>query len=165
MTGPFSIEPLSARHNRLTFHSGNLALDGYLQNYAGQDMRRRIANCFVATPDSIIVTGFYTLAAASLPMQELPEPDKRRLPRYPVLPAALIGRLAVDERFQGRGLGGALLFDASKRAMQAEPAIFALVVDAKGDSAAAFYAHHGFTTFVSRPMSLFLPLTTAAKLL
>ena len=123
------------------------------------------SNCFVATPNAIIVAGYYTLAAASIPVLEFPEPDKKRIPRYPVLPAALIGRLAVDQRFRGRGLGAALLFDAFRRALQAEPAIFAMIVDAKDASAASFYAHFGFRAFASKPMSMFLPLATAATLL
>jgi ribosomal protein S18 acetylase RimI-like enzyme len=163
VTGTFSIEPLSASHDRPAFNSGNEALDRYLHAQAGQDIRRRIANCFIATPDSIVVAGYYTLAAASIPLLELPEAEKKQLPRYSVLPAALIGRLAVDRRFQGRGLGGVLLFDALKRATLAEPAIFAMIVDAKDDDAAAFYNRYGFRSFASRPMSLFLPLATAAK--
>ena len=128
-------------------------------------MRRRIANCFVVTPDSVIIAGYYTLAAASIPVLDLPVELKKRLPRYPVLPAALIGRLAVDRRFQGKGLGGALLFDAITRAVRAEPAIFSLIVDAKDDRPVAFCRRYGFTAFVSRRRSLFLPIATAAELL
>jgi ribosomal protein S18 acetylase RimI-like enzyme len=164
VTGALSIELLGATHDRQNFACGNDTLDRYLLTQAGQDMRRRISNCFVATPDSAVIAAYYTLAAASVPVLELPDSEKKRLPRYPVVPAALIGRLAVDRRFQGRGLGGALLFDAIMRAMKAEPAIFALIVDAKNDSAAAFYAHYGFRAFASRPTSMFLPLATAAKL-
>jgi GNAT superfamily N-acetyltransferase len=163
--GSFAIELLSANHDRLAFASGRDVLDRYLQTQTGQDMRRRISNCFVATPDSVAIAGYYTLAAASIPLLDVPDDIKKRLPRYPVLPAALIGRLAVDRKIQRKGLGGALLFDAVKRAAQADPAIHALTVDAKDAGAAAFYARYGFRAFASRPMSLFLPLATAAKLL
>jgi ribosomal protein S18 acetylase RimI-like enzyme len=164
VTGTFAIEPLAATHDRPAFSCGSDALDRYLHNQAGQDMRRRISNCFVATPDSIVIAAYYTLAASSIPLLDLAEPERKGLPRYPVLPAALIGRLAVDRQFQRMGLGAALLFDAVKRALQGGPAAFALIVDAKDVNAAAFYRRYGFEAFVSRPMSLYIPLATAAKL-
>ena len=172
MKETFVIEPLAASHNRLAFSCGVEALDRYLQTQAGQDIRRRISNCFVAVPSddkssntTTIIVGYYTLAAASIPLTDLPPEQAKRLPRYPVLPAALIGRLAVDHRYRKRSLGSALLFDTIKRAMPADPAIFALVVDAKDDAAAAFYRHFGFQFFASRPMSLFLPMAVCDKLL
>ncbi|MBN8940200.1 MAG: GNAT family N-acetyltransferase [Rhizobiales bacterium] len=137
-----------------------------MQNQAGQDVRRRISNCFIASPaEGAVIAGYYTLAATSIPVLDLPEAETKRLPRYPVLPAALIGRLAVDRRYRGRDLGAALLFDAIQRAVRAEAAVFTMVVDAKDEGAAAFYRHFGFTPFASRPMSLFLPIATAMKLL
>jgi predicted N-acetyltransferase YhbS len=81
---------------------------------------------------------------------------------YPVLPAALIGRLAVDRRWQGRQLGAALLYDAIARAIRADAAVFALLVDAK-DEAARFYRHHGFEAFAGRAKRLFLPVATARR--
>ena len=95
-------------------------------------------------------------------MLDLPSETAKRLPRYPVVPAALIGRLAIDRQYRGRGLGAALLFDALARA---DTAIFAILVDAKDDAAAAFYRRHGFQPFAARPLNLFLPLGTALKLL
>jgi hypothetical protein len=75
----------------------------FLQTQATQDIRRHIANCFVASPlQGNAVAGYTTLSAASIPMTGLPAEQARKLPRYPVLPAALIGRLAVDRRYQGR---------------------------------------------------------------
>ena len=109
------------------------------------------------------IAGYYTFAATSVPLSELPPDQARRLPRYPVLPACLIGRLAVDETFRGRGLGNALIVDAVARAMRADPAIFALIVDAKDDTARTFYEHHGFRRFASRPMTLYLPIAEAAR--
>jgi ribosomal protein S18 acetylase RimI-like enzyme len=142
------------------------ALDRYLRAQAGQDMRRRIANCFVAAPlDTTSVAGYYTLSAASIPVVDLPEDVSRRLPRYPVIPAALIGRLAVDRQYRRRGLGAALLFDALERAIRADAAVFAVIVDAKDETAAAFYARYGFRRFASRSQRLFLPIATATKLL
>lgn len=162
----FRIEALGSGHDRAGFSCGVEPLDRYLGMQAGQDMRRRVANCFVATPDgAATIAGFYTLAAASIPVHDLPDDQTRRLPRYPVMPAALIGRLAVDRRFKGKQLGAALLFDAVLRALRAEPAVLTVIVDAKDETAAAFYRHHGFQAFDSRPSRLFLPIGTAAKLL
>ena len=85
--------------------------------------------------------------------------------RYPTLLALRIGRLAVEQRFQGRGLGGALLVDAARRSIQSPPAVYALLVDAKNDHAVAFYQHHLFQPIVGLPQTLFLPLATAEKAL
>jgi len=165
MTAPFRIEALSAAHDRKRFSSGVEPLDRYLREMATQDIKRRVSNCFVALDDSDAIAGYYTLAATSLPLTELSADEAKRLPRYPLLPAGLIGRLAVDQRVQGRRLGGALVMDAARRAAGAEPAIFALIVDARDDRAAAFYEHLQFRRFVSRPSSLFLPIGTALKAL
>ncbi|AOO83419.1 GNAT family N-acetyltransferase [Bosea vaviloviae] len=166
MTASFVIQSLAPEHDRLAFSCGVDALDRYLQNQASQDVRRHISNCFVASPvESAAIAGYYMLAAASVPVLDLPEAETKRLPRYPVLPTALIGRLAVDRQYRRRNLGGALLFDAIQRAARAEPAVFAMIVDAKDEDAAAFYQHFGFMPFANRPMSLFLPVATAMKLL
>ena len=166
MTTTFGIEPLSPEHDRPAFSCGVDALDRYLHTQASQDVRRHIANCFVASPaGTVIIAGYYTLAAASIPVLDLPEELTRRLPRYPVLPAALIGRLAIDRRYRKMSLGGALLFDAIARVLRAEPAIFAVIVDAKDEDAAAFYRHFGFISFASRPLGLYLPVATALKLM
>lgn len=165
MTPPLVIEPLSAAHDRLAFSCGVEALDRYLQVQAGQDVRRRVANCFVAVPErTTSIAGYYTLAATSLALTDVAAEESRRLPRYPLLPAVLIGRLAVDRRYIGRALGSALVFDAITRALRAEPAVFALVVDAKDEGTAGFYKHFGFAAFASRPMSFYLPMATAVKL-
>jgi GNAT superfamily N-acetyltransferase len=166
VTGSFSIEPLSPHHERKPFSCGVDALDRYLQTQATQDIRRHVANCFVAVPlGTSIIAGYYTLAAASIPLNELSEAQRRRLPKYPVLPAALVGRLAVDRQYAGRSLGSALLFDAIQRSARADPAVYALIVDAKDETAAAFYRHFGFSEFVSRPRTFFLALASAAKLI
>jgi ribosomal protein S18 acetylase RimI-like enzyme len=161
---PFRLAPLGAEHDRGSFHCGEDALDRYFQTQATQDIRRRIANCFVAVD---VVNGqvaaYYTIAAASILLVELPPEDAKRLPRYPTLPAVRIGRLAVDQRFQGRGLGGALLVDATRRSIQSPPAVYALLVDAKNDQAVAFYQRYGFRALASQPRTLFLPLATAQK--
>ena len=151
---PFRLEPLDQRHKRAAFASGEAALDRYFHIQVTQDIRRRVANCFVAVESATgRVAAYYTLASASIPTPDLPPEQVRRLPRYPTVPAARIGRLAVDLAFQGRGLGAALLADAARRVLSAAPAAFALLVDAKHERAAAFYRHHGFQPLASAPQS------------
>ncbi len=163
---PFRLAPLGAEHDRGSFRCGEEALDRYFQTQATQDIRRRIANCFVAVETaSGEVAAFYTIAAASIPLIDLPQEEAKRLPRYPTLPAVRIGRLAVDQGFQGRGLGGALIIDAARRSIQSPPAVYALLVDAKNDEAAAFYQRHGFSPLIGQPRTLFLPLAAAQKVL
>lgn len=160
------IEALNASHDRRVFDCGVPALDRYLREQASQDVKRRLSNCFVALDQADgSLAAFYTLAASSIPIAALPEEDTRRLPHYPLLPAVLIGRLAVDLRYRGRQLGAALLADAIRRSAQAAPASFTLLVDAKDESAAAFYRKHGFIPLASRSLSLFLPIATALKLM
>ncbi len=102
-------------------------------------------------------------ASAGILLVDLPADESKRLPRYPTVPAIRVGRLAVDQRFQGRGLGAAMLADAVTRALRADAAAFAFLVDAKNDRAVAFYQRYGFRTLVSQPRTLFLSLATAQK--
>lgn len=164
MTGSFVIEPLGKGHDRVGFNSGAAFLDRYLREQATQDVRRRATACYVAveTP-AVKIAGYYTLAAGGVPLTDLPEPLAKRLPRYPSVPVARLGRLAVDQAYRGRKLGSALLWDAGMRALRSEIAAFALVVDAKDEQAKAFYQHHGFVSFGSQPRQLVLPLATFAK--
>jgi ribosomal protein S18 acetylase RimI-like enzyme len=163
LTDGFRIERLASSHDRAAFSCGVPALDRYFRELATQDVRRRVSNCFVAVDAAGRVAAYYTFAATSLPLGELLPDQARRLPRYPAFPACLVGRLAVDQQFRGQGLGAGLVVDAVGRAMRAEPAIFALVVDAKDEAAADFYEHLGFHRFGSRPMTLYLPLAEAAR--
>lgn len=107
------------------------------------------------------IAGYYTLAAAGVPLEQLPEPLQKRFPRYRSVPVARLGRLAVDTAYRGRKLGAALLWDAIMRAVRSEVAVFALIVDAKDAQAEDFYRHHGFVHFGSLPRQLVLPLTNA----
>jgi ribosomal protein S18 acetylase RimI-like enzyme len=159
----FVIEALRS-HDRAGFDCGAPALDRYLREQASQDVKRMISSCFVAkSSETGALAGYYTLSATSVSATELPPELLRKLPRYPVLPAALIGRLAVDRRFARAGLGGALLADAAMRTARAELKAFALVVEAKDENATAFYQRHGFQSFRDSERSLFLPLGTIAK--
>ena len=160
----FRLEPLGDKHERSMFRCGEDALDRYFQKQVTQDSRRRIANCFVAVEAATgDVAAYYTMSSAGIPFVDLPSDESKRLPRYPTVPAIRIGRLAVDSRFQGRGLGAAMLADAVTRALRADAAAFALLVDAKNDQAVAFYERYGFRTLISQPRTLFLSLATARK--
>jgi GNAT superfamily N-acetyltransferase len=164
MSQPFVVEPLGRQHDRKTFSCGVEALDRYLHQQASQDMRRRVATCFVAVHrESSAVAGFYTLAATSLVLNDLPEATIKKLPRYPAIPAILFGRLAVSAAFRGQGLGAALLADALDRAARVEIGAFALLVDAKDQAAGDFYRHHGFEALPDAPRRLFLALASAFK--
>lgn len=164
MTGTFRIEVLAPEHDRSGFACGSDSLDRYLREQASQDMRRRISVCYVAIESTTgDIAGYYTLAAGSVPLTDLTEQMAKNLPRYPLVPVARLGRLAVSLNFQKRQLGAALLWDAGQRAMQAGMGVFALVVDAKDDVAAAFYQHHGFTALSSNPLTSVLPVATLAE--
>ena len=162
---PFSIERLSDPLDRSDFACGVDALDRYLQTRASQDIRRHVASCFVAVDRNTgAIAGYYTLAAAQIDAVDIPAEIAKRLPRYPRIPAALIGRLAVDRRYQGRRLGRALVVDAIQRALQSDTAAFAVIVEAKNAAAVAFYRRLQFEPIVGNPNSLFLPVSFFAKL-
>ena len=160
MTESFLIEPLGPDHDRSAFLCGTEALDRYFREQVTVDVRRRATACYVALEDpGAKIAGYYTLAAAGVPLAEMPAALAKRLPRYPSVPVARLGRLAVDQDYRGRKLGSALLWDAVARSLRSEIAVFALIVDAKDDQAEAFYLHHGFVPFGSQPRQLVLPLT------
>ncbi len=163
MTGRFRIEVLNNQHDRGKFSCGVEALDRYFLEQVTQDVRRRATACYAAlATDTDRVAGYYTLAAGGIPLTDMPEDIIKRLPRYPSVPVARLGRLAIDVDFQGQRLGGAMLWDAVMRALRSEVAVFALVVDAKDDHAEAFYRYHGFASLGSLPQQLILPLTNLA---
>jgi GNAT superfamily N-acetyltransferase len=159
VTAPFRIELLGAAHDRIGFASGTEALDRYFCEQVTQDIRRRATACYVAVESETgTIAGYYTLAAGGIPLTDVPPAMAKRLPRYPSVPIARLGRLAVDQRFRGRKLGAALLWDAAERAARSEVAVFALAVDAKDAAAASFYRHLGFVSFGSQPRQFMLPL-------
>jgi ribosomal protein S18 acetylase RimI-like enzyme len=163
VTAPFRVEVLAAAHARDSFDCGVEALNRYLAQQATQDVRRRASACYVAIQTSSgRVAGYYTLAAGGVPLTDLPEGMAKRLPRYPSVPVARVGRLAVDRAFHGQKLGGAMLADAAVRAFRSEVAVFALVVDAKDEAAEAFYRHHGFEGFGTQSRQLIVPLKNFA---
>lgn len=158
----FRVEPLTRRHNRAAFSCGVEELDRYLRQHANQDRRRFVTAVYVLVPvaDEGTIAGYYTLSSCELELAEVPQSFAARLPRYPALPAILLGRLAIDQRYQGRSIGGALLANALSQswAVAQQIGAVAVVVDAKSESAAGFYKHQGFQQLTNRPNRLFLPM-------
>jgi predicted GNAT family N-acyltransferase len=142
------IDLLADRHDRRNFSCGVESLDRYLRTQAGQDVRRRANAVFVlaATTEPERVLGYYTLCAVTLSQGEVPEAARKLVPRYPLVSATLIGRLAVARDFQGQRLGAILLADALQRAFASASTVGSsmVVVDALDETAAGFYAAHGF---------------------
>lgn len=164
---PYVVEPLGKDHHRAAFSSGSAPLDHYLQHQAGQETRRHIAVTFVLVDiEHQTLAGYYTLSATSIRLAELPPALSEKLPRYPLVPATLLGRLAIDAGYQGRRLGEFLLIDALQRSYAQSQAIasMAVVVDAKDDGAVSFYERYGFIRFAEQTHRLFLPMKTIAKL-
>ena len=162
-----AIEPLDpAHHSRDDFVSGVPSLDDYLGNRANQDLKRKIASVFVLA-EGFRVIGYYTLSAYTINPIELPREIARKLPRYGKIPATLLGRLAVDRRYQGEGLGEILLLDALQRSLNNTPTVgsFAVVVEAESEKATGFYVKYGFVQLVDAPHKLFLPMRTIAALI
>ena len=164
----WAIETLSDRHDRADFSCGNASLDRYLKEQAGQDLRRVCAMPFVLAPkrDDSSILGYYTLSSYGIDVGELPPDMVKKLPRYPLIPATLLGRLAVDRRYQGQGIGEFLLMDALHRTLAQSFQIAAAVVlvNAIDAGAAKFYQHFGFVVLPSMAGRLFLPMKAVAGL-
>ena len=163
----YRVEALGRQHDRLGFSCGSGPLDQYLRTQAGQDARKCVAAPFVLCEgESNAVLGYYTLSAVSVDIGAWPENVAKKLPRYPVVPATLMGRLAIDKRLQGQGAGEYLLMNALHRSLQAsrQVAAVAVIVDAKDEDAVAFYRHYEFVPFKDQPARMFLPMGTIEKL-
>jgi GNAT superfamily N-acetyltransferase len=158
------VEALGSHHDRSRFGSGVEPLDRYFWTQAGQDARKNMAAPFVLVLSDGTIAGYYTLSSTSVQLGELPEQTVRKLPRYPLVPATLVGRLAVDRRQQGKGYGRFLLADALYRAARSEIASFAVIVDAKDDNARRFYERESFLPFPDQPMKLFRPMADIRRL-
>jgi GNAT superfamily N-acetyltransferase len=145
----FRVDPLGAQHDRTGFTCGVESLDGYVRTQASQDMRRKANAVFVlvpsASPDQIV--GYFTLCAYTLSQGVVPEAARKHVPRYPLVSATLIGRLAIARDWQGQGIGSLLLARALRKAYDNASIVGSsmIVVDAIDERAAKFYAAHGFT--------------------
>jgi GNAT superfamily N-acetyltransferase len=162
---PYAIQPLGPRHDRQAFACGEPSLDGYLQRQASQDVKRDLAACYVLTErGQTTIQGYYTLSAASVELRDLPPDLAKKAGRYPLIPAILLGRLAVDQRARGQGFGAVLLADALRRALRTGVGVKLVVVDALHEAAAAFYQHYGFRPFAETPLRLFISLEVVRAL-
>ncbi len=150
-----TVEPLGSQHDRTNFSCGVSELDRYLQRQASQDARRLIAAPFVLVMPDGTIGGYYTLSATAVSLSDLPIETARRLPRYPLVPAFLLGRLAVDQRYQGQRWGRFLLADALHRCVNSEIPGFAVVVNAIDDNARRFCEREGFLSLPETPNRLF----------
>lgn len=150
-----------ARHDRHGFKSGVSDLDIFLSRFAMQQSKKGITvvRVLVDTDAPKTILGYYTLSAAQVDTTQLTESDQRKLPRYPV-PCFRLGRLATHADHRGRGFGRLLMGLALARCLEAQKVVaaYALIVDAKDESAATFYKHYGFTPCMDNRLSLYLPL-------
>ena len=158
---------LNAKHRKAEFSCGVPILDNYFHRQAKQDVKRQLAACFVwEDPESGLVKGYYTLSNSGVDSKYIPESFRKALPpTYVSVPTTLLGRLAVDTRFHGTGVGKMLLIDALRMSLEASGSIgsYAVVVDPISTYAEAFYAKFGF---IALPDSgkMFLPMRTIKEL-
>jgi GNAT superfamily N-acetyltransferase len=159
-----SIEPLGD-HDRASFSCGSPELDRYFHHQASQDARRKVAAPFVMLDQTRRILGYYTLSAYGIHLKELPEDLAKKLPKYPLLPATLLGRLAVSEAHKGKKLGTLLLMDALYRSWQntAQVASVGVVAEAIDDAAFRFYRHHEFLPLTGHPSKLFIAMKTIER--
>jgi predicted GNAT family N-acyltransferase len=160
-------ENLNASHNKKEFSCGNIMLDEYFHKQANQDVKRKLAACFVLRDEhSSLVKGYYTLSSNGIPQDFIPIEFQKKLPNsYSTLPTTLLGRLAVDNRFKGQGLGKILLIDALQKCYEISKSIgsFAVVVDPIDQEAILFYTKYGFITLPDSG-KMFLPMNTIKTL-
>ena len=162
----YHCEPLGKQHNRQEFDCGVKVLNDYLIRIASQDIKRKAAAVFVFVPanNPSKTAGYYTLCSTSIELTQLPVSLSRRLPRYPDVPAILIGRLAHDVAFPR--IGSLILVDALSRCVRvtSEIAASVIVVDFKNETARRFYERHGFISLPRLTNRMFLPIATAEQL-
>jgi len=154
-------EPISKKHDREAFDCGDEALNEFLRRYARKSHERGGAKTFLAIHDADrTILGFYSLSPASVHYARTPEIVRRGLARHDV-PGFRLARLAVDRRFQGQGLGGQLLLAAGRRCIWAAAEVggVVLVIDAKNEKVAAWYAGYGAVPLLDAPLTLLLPLS------
>lgn len=165
-TSELIIERLTGAHDRKGFDCGVEALNSFLQTQARKEMGRRSAVTYVlvdtARPAEII--GYYSLSAATVLLDDVPEAMAKKLGRQPSVPTTLMGRLAISRHHQGKGLGARLLWDALNRSEQTSGDVgsVAVIVDAKDEKAAKFYEHYGFRRFEDAPLRLYIMMATIA---
>ena len=154
------------RHNRSAFFSGNDSLDNYIRKSASQELKKKVSTVFVLIDSpNIDIIAYYTLSSYAVDVSNLNQDFAKTVPRYPLLPATLLGRLAVDQSHQGKGIGELVLIDALKRVLDAtsQVASIAVVVEAIDENAVRFYQKYGFEQFKQYPAKLYLPTKSIAE--
>jgi GNAT superfamily N-acetyltransferase len=162
----FCIEPLAQHHDRAAFSCGNEQLDRYLHLAATQDKKRNIAIPYVIFDrDRQKIIGYYTLSMSGINLEQLPQNIVKKLPKYPIIGAVLIGRLSVAGDYRGFGWGKLLIMDALYRSLTVSQTTgcFAVVVDAIDDEAVKFYQRFEFQLFPDQPYKLFRTMTNIAQ--
>jgi len=157
-------EPIGAHHQVAAFDCGAPALNDFLTRHALTNHQSGSAKTFVATSDSHVVVGYYSLAASQVIYADAPPRLQKGMARHPI-PVVLLARLAVASTWQGKGLGPGLLKDAILRVLSAAEGIGvrALLVHAKDEKAQAFYHHYDFEPLPEYPMHLVLLLKDARR--
>ncbi len=154
---------IDPRHAREGFDCGQPSLNDFLRTLVNQYERRNLGRTYVATEgEDQQVLGYDTLSSGSVSFDVLPAKQAKKLPRHEV-PVILLARLAVDQRAQGKGLGGHRLGDAIRRSLDLSESlgIHAIVVDAIDESARSFYRKFGFIPLLDDELHLFLPIAAA----
>jgi predicted GNAT family N-acyltransferase len=155
---------LASEHDRASFTCGVESLDRYLNTQAGQDVRRKASAVFILTEigEPTRVLGYYTLCATAISQGDVPERARKHIPRYPLVSATVIGRLAVAKEMQGQRFGAILLADALQRASASASTVGSsmVIVDALDEAASGFYAAYGFVRLPDS-LRLVLPMRLA----
>jgi predicted GNAT family N-acyltransferase len=169
LTSKFKSEPLDrTKHNRAAFSCEHHALTEYIKQQASQDVKKNVAAVFVLTPDGVTISGYYTLSQYAVDAGDIPQEllEQLKIPKYPRLPATLIGRLARHIDLKGHAVGEVLLMDALRRVVQATRTVASVVVvvEAKDENAVKFYKRYGFIAMSDHPDRLFIPMATVRQL-
>ena len=153
-------DKLNSRHDKANFECGVPELDEYLKNQASQDIKRNLSSVFVLGDENGHIVGYYAISQYSLTVEELPEQESKKLPPKRKVACTLLGRLAIDRRYQRQGYGEMLLFHALNKALAVskEIASFAVIVDAKDEKAKRFYEKYDFLSLKDMPLRLYIPI-------
>jgi GNAT superfamily N-acetyltransferase len=153
---------LTDEHNRDAFSCGEPTLDDWLRRQARRNEESGASRTYVVC-NGLTVVGYYSLSTGAVIRADAPKRIQRNMPDP--IPVMVLGRLATDQRFQGRGIGKALLRDAILRVLQAAEiaGIRAILVHAISDSAKLFYLQNGFLESPTEPMTLCLPIEMARR--
>ena len=168
MPRAFIVEPLAAHHDRAAFSCGNTSLDDFIKTKSRKENGLGYCAVFIAVeqPGSATIAGYYSLSSHSVTLEGIDAASRKKLPRYPIVPTTLIGRLARDLRFRGTGAGEFLLMNALQRALRTSTEVgsYAVTVEAIDEPASAFYSNYGFAPLIGHINRLYLPMAPIERL-